>query len=103
MKKFRAGAKIRPCPRCEDPVRYLKGKSDVNGRFGRQREGWHWVNAADNSHHRCADFMETGQEMNQRDDSFYEGALAAQWREAMERDGYREAGLISPRGESEAA
>ena len=75
--KKRKGERERPCPRCRVPVRYLKGKWMA---FGRRRKGWHWINR-DDTHHRCGDFMEVGV-VNQ-------DVLAAQFKDALERDSYR--------------
>ncbi len=72
MMKKRKGEKVRPCVRSEAPVRFLKGEWTA---FGRQRRGWHWTNAADGSHHRCSDYMETGVDK-----------WEAQWKQAMARD-----------------
>nr|CAK32567.1 hypothetical protein 10D02-33 [uncultured organism] len=82
MKKVLKGERERPCPRCEEPVRFLKS---AWVEMQKQREGWHWINS-NGTHHRCGDFVETGQEMNPHADTFHEGMLAMQWRQAMERD-----------------
>ena len=93
--KARKGEKLRPCVRCETPVRYLRGswtaygeksiaacdtkkKMDHDGPCF--RHGWHWVNQ-NGTHHRCGDFMEVGV-VNQ-------DVLAAQFKDALERDSYR--------------
>ena len=67
----RKGERIRPCPRCETPVKFI---SSTWTAFGQRRKGWHWVNQ-NGTHHRCGDFMEVDVDK-----------LAAQWRQAMERD-----------------
>ena len=82
MKRVLKGAPERPCPRCEEPVRFLKS---AWVEMERQRRAWHWVNG-NGSHHRCGDHIEVSQEMSDHGQTFYEGALAMQWRQAMERD-----------------
>ena len=71
MKKKRKGERVRPCTRCEQPVKFIKGAWAA---YGTRRCGWHWVNE-DGAHHRCGDFRQLGQD-----------TLAIQWREAVERD-----------------
>ena len=51
-RKKRRGERIRPCVRCDQPVRYIKGSWASHGSC---RQAWHWVNE-DGSHHRCKDF-----------------------------------------------
>ncbi len=76
MKK-RKGERPRPCRQCRVTVRFMKGAWTA---FEQPRHGWHWVNQ-DGSHHRCGDFIEVG--------VVDQDVLAAQFRQAMERDSYR--------------
>ena len=48
------GERLRPCRKCQTPIRFLKGSWK---HFGMTKKGWHWVNE-DGSHHRCTDFQE---------------------------------------------
>ncbi len=70
--KLRKGERVRPCPRCERPIKFIKGAWNA---YGQRRRGWHWVNES-GGHHRCSDFM-------QFEPRRY---WDRQWREAMERD-----------------
>ena len=70
MKKYR-GEKIRPCVRCEAPIRYVKGTWTA---YAQRRHGWHWENE-DGTHHRCSDFVEVSEDV-----------LDMQWQAAIERD-----------------
>ncbi len=70
--KQRKGEKIRPCPRCEAPVKFISGSWAAHGQ---RRRGWHWVNSPNGTHHYCSDFREARQDK-----------LAVEWRQAMERD-----------------
>ena len=82
MKK-RKGERERPCPRCQKPVQYLKGKWTA---FGRPRRGWHWINSQDGTHHRCGDFVETYRVVAEAE---FDAALEVAWKQAMERDDSR--------------
>ncbi len=73
MKKYK-GERIRPCVRCEVPVKFVKGKWTA---YAQRRHGWHWENE-DGTHHRCSDFAEVSE--------VGENPLDMQWRGAMERD-----------------
>ena len=53
-KKKRKGNVVRPCVRCQEPVKYVKSTWAAEGW---RRRGWHWVNA-DGTHHRCGDFRQ---------------------------------------------
>lgn len=74
VRKKRKGEKIRPCVRCEAPVKFISGTWAA---YGQRRRGWHWVNH-DGTHHRCSDFRAV------REDTWN-----MQWRAAMERDSFR--------------
>ena len=70
MKK-RKGERIRPCVRCEMPVKFINSGWSA---YNKHRKGWHWVNE-DGAHHRCSDFAEA-----------VEDDFDLRWRAAMERD-----------------
>ena len=85
LMKTRKGERERPCRRCQEPVRYIKSAWTAfpGTPYVQQRHGFHWVNAGDDSHHRCGDFVEV--EANNAPAHNLDMA----WREAMERDSSR--------------
>ena len=56
--KKKKGARIRPCVRCQRPVKFVKSAWAAHKPREpdkQRRKGWHWVNE-NGSHHRCSDF-----------------------------------------------
>lgn len=54
--KKKKGQRIRPCVRCQRPVKFIKGAWEAHKQ---RRKGWHWVNE-NGGHHRCSDFRRPG-------------------------------------------
>ncbi len=75
MAQRKKGERIRPCTRCQIPIKFIHGTWSAAGNL---KTGWHWVND-DGAHHRCADFMAQSR--------FQGGSYwDAQWAGAIERD-----------------